>query len=774
MPDKVKIYEIAKAIGISSAELVEICQRGGYSHIAHHSNAVSREEADEIRKTAIKLYKPKAPPVPKAKPKPAPPPKAERAAPEAPKPAPEAPKPAPKEPVPLTKEVKPVPPPKPRGATRAVQEEEEVDEDVSTPRRRRRVPKKREDDEHITTRTIIFKQQRKVPEKKREEKVQMMRPVSVRELSERLGMPVNDIIKKLMFNHNVRANINEILGDEVVGLLGLDYGVEITLTEPKSAEDVLLESLPEDSPEDLVPRPPVVALLGHVDHGKTSILDQIRNTHVAESEAGGITQDIGAWQVQVGGHTVTFIDTPGHEAFTAMRARGARVTDVVVLVVAADDGVMPQTIEAIDHARAAEVPIVVAINKVDKPEANPLRVRQQLASRGLNPEEWGGDVGCVELSALTGRGVSDLLERITLEAELLETKANPNRSATGAALEARIMPGRGAVTNVIVQNGTLRKGDILVCGNAYGTVRALYNDRGEEVHEAGPAQPTAISGLNRVPEAGDTFVVVDDLEIARNAAEERQRTLEAVRLRPRRHVTLENLFESLQRGETRQLNVIVKADVQGSLEPLLNSLAELGNEEVSVKMIHSGVGKVNRSDVLLADASDAIILAYRVAVDEKVQEMAASTGIEVARFEVIYNVIEQVRAALEGLLEPGEKEEHVGWVDVRQTFHISRYGTIAGCQVAEGVVRRNCRVRVTRGGRAIHEGTIASLRQEKNDVREVQAGRECGINIQGFNDIEVGDRIECFNVVEVKRTLSSRAAGGPVKPAGGTGASAER
>jgi len=770
MSDNVKIHEIAKTVGISSGELIEICQKAGYSHIKHHSNAVPRDEADEIRKTAIKLYKPKTVPVPKAKPKPAPPKKTEKA---------KAPAPAQKEPVPLTKDVKPVPPPKPRGARRPPDEAEEEEDEgtkqaVSTKRRRRRPPRKPEDGEHITTRTIVFKQQRRVPEKKREEKVEMMRPVSVRGLSERLGETVSDIIKKLMFSHGVRANINEVLDDELIELLGLDYGVEITLTEPKSAEDVLLESLPEDSPEDLVPRPPVIALLGHVDHGKTSILDHIRNTHVAESEAGGITQDIGAWQAQVDGHPLTFIDTPGHEAFTAMRARGARVTDVVVLVVAADDGVMPQTVEAIDHARAAEVPIVVAINKVDKPDASAMRVRQQLAGQGLNPEDWGGDVGCVELSALTGQGVDDLLERITLEAELLETKANPNRGATGVALEARILPGRGAVTNVIVQNGTLRKGDIVACGNAYGTARALYNDRGEQVDQAGPSQPVAISGLNRVPEAGDTFLVVDDLEIARNAAQERQRALEVMRRRPRRHVTLENLFESLQRGETRQLNVIVKADVQGSLEPLVNSLVELGNEEVSVRIIHSGVGKINRSDVLLADASDAIILAYRVAVDDKVQEMAASSGIEIARFDVIYNVIDQVHAALEGLLEPGEKEEHVGWAEVRQTFHISRYGTVAGCYVTEGAMRRNCRVRVLRDGRPIHEGAMASLRQEKNDVREVQANRECGINMQGFDDLEIGDRMECFTVVEVKRTLSTRAAGQPVQPGSGAGPSAER
>ncbi|MCK4284168.1 MAG: translation initiation factor IF-2, partial [Candidatus Brocadiae bacterium] len=351
-----------------------------------------------------------------------------------------------------------------------------------------------------------------------------------------------------------------------------------------------------------------------------------------------------------------------------------------------------------------------------------------------------------------------LLERIVLEAELLETKANPNRHAIGAALEARMLPGRGIVTNVIVRNGSLRKGDTLVCGNAFGTVRSLYNDRGQEIEEAGPSQPVSVSGLNRVPEAGDTFICVDDPETARKAAGERHRQLQARRLQPRRHVTLENLFESLQRGERKQLNVIVKVDVQGSLEPLVNSLAGLGNEEVSVRTIHSAVGKVNQSDVLLADASDAVIVAYRASVADKVQEMATVRGIEIARFDVIYDVTEQIHAALEGLLEPEQKEEHVGRAQVRQIFRISRYGIIAGCYVAEGSLRRNCHVRVTRDGEVLHQGAMASLRQEKNDVREVATGRECGINIEGFNDLKVGDEIECFTVVTVRRTLSARAA----------------
>jgi translation initiation factor IF-2 len=573
-----------------------------------------------------------------------------------------------------------------------------------------------------------------------------------------MGVPASDIIKELMLDHGIRASINQTLDDEVVQLVGMARDIEVTLKEPRSAEDVLIESLPQDKPEELVARPPVVTMLGHVDHGKTSILDRIRHTRIAESEAGGITQDIGAWQIMTDGHRLTFIDTPGHEAFTAMRARGAKVTDIVVLVVAADDGVMPQTIEAINHARAAEVPIVVAVNKVDKPQANALRVRQQLSAQGLNPEEWGGDTGFVELSALTGQGVDKLLERIVLEAELLDVKANPRRSASGAVLEARMLPGRGIVTNVIVENGTLHRGDILVCGNAHGSVRSLVNDRGETIEEAGPSQPVAISGLDRVPEAGDTFLVVSDLETARKVAEERGSRLQRQRLQPRRRVTLETLYDRLARGETKQLNVVLKADVQGSLEPLLNSLSDLGDQEVSVRLIHSGIGAVNQSDVLLADAADAVIVAYRVGAEEKVREMAASRGIEIIYYNVIYDVTAQIRGALEGLLEPEQREERAGVAEVRQVFRISRYGGIAGCRVTEGVMRRNARVRVIRDGQVIHEGTMASLRQEKNDVREVEAGRECGIKIEGFDDVKVGDLMECFSIVNVKRTLSTKPA----------------
>ncbi len=754
LTETVRIYEIAKKVGIGSSELVKICRRAGFDEITHHSNAVSPEKAEEIRKAAIRLYRPEKSPVIKKRKRPRKKTKPKKKTP-----------PEEKE-MPSTSEVKPVPPPAPRGsgARREVTEEEMAP--PPPPRRKKKAKPKEEEEEpkkeKIKKRTIVFKQQRRrsMPTKERETEIEMTSPVTVRELSERLGIGASEIIKNLMFEHGIRASINETLDDELVQLIGLEYEVDITMVEPKSAEERLLESLPEDDPEDLKPRPPVVTLLGHVDHGKTTILDSIRHTRVAEGEAGGITQDIAAWQVEVEDQTLTFIDTPGHEAFTAMRARGASITDLVVLVVAADDGVMPQTVEAIDHARAAEVPIVVAVNKVDKPDANAMRVRQQLAGHDLVVEDWGGEVGCVDVSGLRGEGIDELLERIVLEAELLEVKANPDRPASGAVLEARMEPGLGAVSELIIQNGTLRRGDILVCGNAYGTVRNLRNDRGEEVDEAVSGQPVSLSGLDTVPTAGDLFLVVDDLDTARRVAEERQDQLRRKRLRSTRpRVTLENLYDSIQSGQTQQLNLILKADVQGSLDPILKSIDALGTAEVSVKVIRSAVGNITTSDVLLAEASDAIILAFRVHEDEKVRDMATAKGVEVLHYDVIYKLTDHIHSALEGMLEPEKQERRLGLAEVRQTFDISRLGTIAGCYVRSGMMRRNAKVRVRRDGEVVFDGNIASLRQEQNDVRQVEVDRECGIKCRGFNDVQVGDVIECYEVVAVKRSLSAVQAG---------------
>jgi translation initiation factor IF-2 len=760
---KVKIYEIARQVGIESSELVEICQRAGYEEITHHSKAVEPEQAEEIRKAAIRLYKPKTAPAVK----PAPPRKKTKEAPS----------------VPAAADVKPVAPPRPMGTRQTEAAPPEAAAPTAPPRpkgekeqkpRKRGGERKEDKQEPIRKRTIVFKQRRRPVARKQIDKLELEGPQTVRDLSEQMGVPANEIIRELMFEHGVRANINQVVDEDTIQLLGVSHEIEITFKEPKSAEDILIESLPEDGAEDLHPRPPVIALLGHVDHGKTSILDRIRNTRVAEGEAGGITQDIGAWQTEVEGHTLTFVDTPGHEAFTAMRARGAQVTDIVVLVVAADDGVMPQTSEAINHAQAAEVPIVIALNKVDKPDSNVMRVKQQLAGQGLNPEDWGGDVGCVEVSALQNIAIEDLLERIILESELLELQANPNRQARGAVLEARMRPGLGVVANLIVQNGTLRVGDAIVCGDAYGTVRSLKSDLGEDVDAALPSQPVALSGLSKVPAAGDTFLVVDSVDVARRIAEEREARAQKERRRPRRRVSLEDIYERLASGETKHLNVVLKADVQGTLEPLLNSLGRLGDDEVSVRIVHSGIGSVNQSDVELADAADAVIIAFRVSISEDVRDAAAERGLEIVSYDVIYNVTDEIRAALEGLLEPELREQRIGLAEIRQLFRISRYGVIAGCIVSEGSIRRSGRVRVIREGEVLHQGTLASLRQEKNDVREVDAGRECGMNIEGFNDLQPGDQIECFEIVSVKRKLSARPRKETVESASGAAGPAEQ
>ncbi|MCK4375645.1 MAG: translation initiation factor IF-2 [Candidatus Brocadiae bacterium] len=745
MAKNVKIYEIAKAIGIASAELVEICQKAGYAHITHHSKAVPPDEANEIRKTAIKLYKPKKAPVRKAKPKAA-------AAKKAKEPA--RPK---KEEIPSTTHVKPVLPPRPRGTRQAAVAQEEAEpaiEEKKPARRPRKRPAKAQPAEEITKRTIIFKQPKRQMATKRVEKVELMRPVTVRELSEQIGVPANQIIRELMFDHGVRANINATLEDEVVELIGVAHEVEITLQEPKSLEDDLLESQAEDSPEDLEARPPVVALLGHVDHGKTSILDRIRNTHVAESEPGGITQDIGAWQTQSDGHTLTFIDTPGHEAFTAMRARGARITDLVVLVVAADDGVMPQTEEAINHARAAEVPIVVAINKCDLPQASPERVKQQLTQYELLTEEWGGQTICIETSAVTGQNVDQLLESLLLEAEMIELKANADRPAIGTVIEAELTEGFGPMATFLVQNGTLEAGNVVLAGTACGKIRAMTDENRKRMRRAGPTVPVRVAGLSSVPEAGDRFYVFDDLSLAKQLAGQQYRARrEAVLAEHRRPRTLEAVFEQMTAHEVKELPIIIKADVQGSVEAVRENLEKIEHPEVRVRVIHMAVGGVNESDVLLADASDAIIIAFNAVPDQAARLLAEARGVDIRRYSIIYNVTDDVRKALEGLLAPLEEERHIGEAEVIQTFKISRVGTIAGCRMTDGAINRNANLRIIRDGLVVHTGRIESLKRFKDDVREARSGQECGIRLAGYNDIKVGDRIEAYEVVSVARTL---------------------
>jgi len=780
MADKIKIFEIRKTLSfdISNKELLEICQRVGFKDIKHHSNTVTEEQAQDIRKAALRLFRPKEEPPAKKKPakkKPEPKGKAKAKEPKAKeakaKGAKAAKKEEPKKPkvIPSTEHVKPIAPPAPRGRRAKVavrRDEEKLEEAQRTAAEREGAKAGAEEGEAAgagapkpakrarRTRTVVFKQMRKMPTKERETKLELTPPVTVRELCEKMGVGASDIIKKLMLEHQIRANINEVLEPEVIELVGLEFGVEITFKAPKSAEEMLAGLMPERKLGEATPRGPVIVLLGHVDHGKTSILDRIRNTHVAGTEDGGITQDIGAWQINYKNHVVTFVDTPGHEAFTQMRARGARVTDVVILVVAADDGVMAQTEEAISHARAAEVPIVVALNKIDKPDANVMRVQQQLAALELNPEEWGGQVGCIPMSAITGDGIDDLIERTLLEAEILELRGNPAGPATGVVLEARMVEGRGVVANAVVRDGTLKQGDFLVCGPAYGRARALINEHGQEIREAGPSTPVSISGLNRVPGAGDTFVVTENVDTARNLAEEIQYRIDVQRRQRRTHVTLENLFESLSTGGEKQLRMVLKTDVKGSLEPIVTSMQKLGTGEVGIRALHQGVGAVNVSDVLLADASDAVILAFRVGTEDRARVLAQESGVDVRYYRVIYELVQDVKDALEGLLEPEHVEERLGVAEVRQVFRVSRVGNIAGCFVREGSIRRGQKIRLLRDGRVVHEGAIGSLKHEKDDIRSAEGGHECGIRVDGYDDVQAGDIIECYTVKEVKRALS--------------------
>jgi translation initiation factor IF-2 len=594
---------------------------------------------------------------------------------------------------------------------------------------------------------------RTVAERPRGE-VAITQPITVRKLSEKLGQRSNIIMAKLL-EHGTAASINDSLPEETAQLVALEFDVDLKVRRERDLEEELEGLLKEPGPDtELAPRAPVITFLGHVDHGKTSLLDRIRATKVAEGEAGGITQHIGAYTVPLGSRFLTFIDTPGHEAFTEMRARGANVTDIVVLVVAADDGVMPQTEEAISHARAAGVPMVVALNKTDLPNANPARAKQQLAGLDLNPEEWGGPTGVVECSAVTGLGLDALLERISLEAEVLELRALPPRPAQGFVLESELTEDRGIVATVLVRDGTLRKGDVILSSHGYGRARGLYDFRGAPVEEAGPSIPVQVTGLSEVPDAGDRFYVLDDLDRAREIAQRRERlSREAARTRAPRLLTMESLAARLSAGETAELTIILKADVKGTLEAIVPQLAGVGGMLASVKIAHSGVGAVNASDVLLADASEGICIGFNVGVEPNARQMADDRGVEIRLHSVIYELIDEVRSILEGRLEPEKREVVTGHAEVRQIFRISRVGTIAGSYVLDGVIERSSRARVTRNGTVVFEGPVAGLRRFKDDTREVREGFECGIKIEGFDDVRVGDQIEVYRIEEVARTL---------------------
>ncbi len=549
----------------------------------------------------------------------------------------------------------------------------------------------------------------------------------------------------------IMANVNQNLDEETAVLLGMELGINVAVKKVEEVEEEEGIDLHEDTASDLKPRPPVVTVMGHVDHGKTSILDAIRKTNVTSGEAGGITQHIGASEVVLNGQKIVFLDTPGHEAFTAMRARGAHITDIAVLVVAADDSVMPQTIESISHAKAANVPIIVAMNKMDKPAANPDLVKKDLADQGLLVEEWGGDVICVPCSAKTGMGIQQLLEMILLEAEVLELKANPDRPAMGTVIEARLDKARGPVATLLVMNGTLQAGAALVAGTASGRVRVMTNDKGDQIREAGPATAVEITGLTEVPEAGDEFYMVKDDKTAREIAARRAEKLRSEIMAKSSAMSLEKLFGQLQEGETKDLNLIIKADVQGSVGALEQSLEKLHNENVRVRIIHSGVGTITEGDVMLAGTSDAVIIGFNVRPSSAVSAQADAEGVEIRTYRVIYEVIDDIEAAMKGMLKPIFKEVVIGKIEVRNTFKVPNVGTVAGGYVLEGKVSRGAQLRLVRDGIVIHEGAIGSLKRFKDDVKEVNQGYECGIGIEKYNDIKEGDIIEAFIMEEVKR-----------------------
>ncbi len=586
-------------------------------------------------------------------------------------------------------------------------------------------------------------------EKKQEEQVILVPDsITVGELAERLDKASTEVIKKLMML-GVMASVNETLDFDTASLIVEDFGAkvekEIILTE----EDKLFNDV-EDDPESLVPRSPVVVVMGHVDHGKTSLLDTIRNANVTEGEFGGITQHIGAYRVRVNDKKITFLDTPGHEAFTAMRARGALVTDIAILVVAADDGIMPQTIEAINHAKAANVSIIVAINKIDKEGANPDRVRQELTEHGLVPEEWGGDTICVEVSAKKKINIDGLLEMVLLVAEMKELKANPNRLAKGTVIEAQLDKGRGPVATLLVQNGTMKVGDIVVAGTAVGRVRAMNDDKGKAIKKAGPAIPVEILGLSEVPDGGDVFYVVEDERKARAVVEARKYKAKQEAQKASQAVSLENLFEHIEAGKMKDLNIIVKADVQGSVEAVRQSLERITNEEVRVNVIHGAVGAVTESDVMLASASNAIIVGFNVRPTPGATVAAASSEVDIRLYRVIYDAIEDIEAAMKGMLAPKFREAITGHVEIRTTFKVSGVGTIGGAYVTDGKVQRNSLVRIVRDGIVIHEGELASLKRFKDDVKEVNSGYECGISIEKFNDIKEGDIVEVYVMEQIQ------------------------
>ena len=579
--------------------------------------------------------------------------------------------------------------------------------------------------------------------------VKIPEEITVGELASRMKKTAGEVIKLLMKN-GVMAAINQTIDYDTAEFVATELGCKVEKEVTVTIEEQIIDDH-VDTADELETRAPVVVVMGHVDHGKTSLLDAIRKTSVTAGEAGGITQHIGAYTVDVGGKSITFLDTPGHAAFTSMRARGAMCTDIAILVVAADDGIMPQTIESINHAKAANVPIIVAINKMDKPTANPDKIKEQLTKYDLIPEEWGGDTVICPISAKTGMGLDNLLEMVTLTAEMLELKANPNRRGKGTVIEARLDKARGPIATLLVQNGTLKQGDIIIAGTAVGRVRVMTNDKGRTVKTAGPSQPVEITGLADVPTPGDEFDAVTDERMARELVEQRRQAAKDAAAKLQQKVTLDNLFARMQEGEMKELPLIVKADVQGSAEAVKASLEKISNEEVRVRVIHTGVGAINESDVLLASTSGAIIVGFNVRADAGAQASIARSNVDIRYYRVIYDAIDEIESAMKGMLAPKYEEVVIGHAEVRMTYKVSAIGTIAGCMVKDGKVTRDAQVRVLRDNIVIHEGEIGSLQRFKDAVKEVTAGYECGMSVVKFNDIKEGDIFECFVMQEIKR-----------------------
>ncbi len=700
--NKVRVYELAKELGITSKKLIEVME-GMNIAVNNHMSTLTDEEAKRVMAILTGRSDEK-----------------------------------------LSKEKE-----------KAPEKETQKAEPEKTPAKK--VKKKEKEIEQTEEKPVPSRKARKaIQEEKRAAMLKAKRPVlklegqiTVAELAGRIDTTPAQLISYLM-EMGIMANINQPLNPETVELIAEEYGYDFDYVEDPVEEELLSASSDEESMEEIL-RKPVVTVLGHVDHGKTSLLDAIRNANVTAGEVGGITQHIGAYQVKVNDRKIVFLDTPGHEAFTAMRARGAQVTDIAILVVAADDGVMPQTIEAINHAKAAQVPVLVAINKIDKPDANPDRVKQQLSDQGLISEEWGGDTIFVPVSAVRGNGLEELLEMILLLSEVAELKACPDRAGRGTVIEAKLDRGRGPVATVLVQDGTLRIGDPIICGSIAGKVRAMINDRGERVKSAGPSTPVEIQGLSDVPMAGDLFQVVSDDRVARQVAGKRADKIKEATRRVQR-VTLDDLFKQIQEGEVKDLNLILKADVQGSVEALQDALFKLSLEEVQIKIIHTGVGAINESDVMLASASNAIVIGFNVRPDSNARKLAEHDQVDIRLYRIIYEAIEDIKAAVTGMLKPIMKEVIQGQAEVRQLFKVSRLGSIAGSHVIEGKITRNALIRVIRDGTVVLDnGKIDSLKRFKDDVREVLTGYECGILIENFNDLREGDIIEAYVMEQVAR-----------------------